>query len=115
LEEEKPDTNSIYNFYKKMIAIRKNNPVISTGSYQTLVNTNDQVFAYQRYDSLNRIIVLINYADSSQTTEVTLQNVDPKNKNVQLLHGTVFPVFSENKFSMKMPPYGIEVIKITAH
>jgi glycosidase len=115
LEEEKPDTNSIYNFYKKMIAIRKNNPVISTGSYQTLVNTNDQVFAYQRYDSLNRIIVLINYADSPQATEVTLQNVDPKNKNVQLLHGTVFPVFSENKFSMKMPPYGIEVIKITAH
>jgi hypothetical protein len=58
---------------------------------------------------------LINYADSPQATEVTLQNVDPKNKNVQLLNGTVFPVFSENKFSMKMPPYGIEVIKITAH
>jgi glycosidase len=114
LEEEKQDSNSIYNFYKKMIRIRKNNPVVSTGSYQTLVNTNDQVFAYQRYDSLNTIIVLINYADSPQNTEITLQNVDPKNKNIQLLNGTVFPVFSDNKFSMKIAPYGIEVIKIAA-
>lgn len=115
LEEEKSDPNSIYNFYKKMIAIRKNNPVISTGSYKTLVNTNDQVFAYQRFDSLNRIVVLVNFSNSQQNTEVNFAGGNPENKNVQLLNGNVLPAFSENKFSVKLPSYGIEVIKITAN
>ena len=98
-----------------MIAIRKNNPVISTGSYETLVNTNDQVFAYQRYDSLNSIVVLVNFSDSQQNTEVNFAGGNPKNKNVQVLIGNVLPAFSENKFSVKLPSYGIEVIKITAN
>jgi hypothetical protein len=60
-------------------------------------------------------VVLINFSDSTQNTEVNFAGGKPKNKNVQLLNGNVLPAFSENRFSMKMPAYGIEVIKITSN
>lgn len=112
LEEEKQDSNSIYNFYKKMIRIRKSNPVISTGSYETLVNTNDSVFAYQRYDSVNAIITVVNLSGSEQNTEVTYHDPDPQKKDIKLLNGLVLPVFSKNNFTLKLPPFGIEVLQL---
>jgi len=113
LEEEKPDSNSIYNFYKKMIRIRKSNPVISTGSYETLENTNDSVFSYQRFDSLNSIIVILNLSGSEQNTEVKYPGNDPKKKNITLLEGNDVPLLVGNNFQVKLPPYAIEVYLLT--
>jgi alpha-amylase len=114
LEEEKPDSNSIYNFYKKMIRIRKENPVISSGSYETLANTNDAVFSYRRFDSANAIIIVVNLSDSEQTTEVTYPDIDSQKKNIRVLNGTVSPTFSKNKFQIKLSPYGIELLQLQA-
>jgi alpha-amylase len=112
LEEEKPDSNSIYNFYKKMIRIRKSNPVISTGSYETLVNTNDAVFSYQRFDSVNAIIVIVNLSDSAQNTEVAYPDFGTAKKIIRVLNGTVSPIFFKDKFQIKLSPYAIEVLQL---
>lgn len=113
LEEEKPDSNSIYNFYKKMIAIRKDNPVISSGNYETLANTNDEVFSYQRFDSVNTILVVVNLSDSQQTTEVSYPNYDPAKKNVQTLNENAIPLKFGEKFLLTLPPYGIEIFRLS--
>jgi glycosidase len=112
LEEEKPDSNSIYNFYKKMIAIRKNNPVISTGSYETLANTNDQVFSCRRYDSKDEIIVIINLSDSLQRADVLYHGFNPKKKKIRLLNGTPINVTFENKIPVFLPAYGIDIYEL---
>ncbi len=113
LEEEKPDSNSIYNFYKKMIRIRKENPVISSGSYETLANSNDAVFSYRRFDSANAIIVLVNLSGSEQNAEVSYPNYDPATKDVKTLYGNVIPLDFEKKFQLTLPPYGLEVFRLT--
>ena len=112
LEEEKPDPNSIYNFYKKMIHIRKNNPVISSGGYETLANTNDSVFSYERFDSVNAIIVVVNLSGSEQNAEVSYPNFDPRTKEVKVLNGNVVPLNFAKKFQLTLPAYGIEVFRL---
>lgn len=112
LEEERADSNSIYNFYKKMIHIRKGNPVLSSGYYQTLVNTNDSVFSFRRYDSLNTVLVTVNLSGSAQDVKINYPGSDPAKKSVKLLNGTVFPDFSGNNLKMKLPPYEIEVLQL---
>jgi glycosidase len=112
LEEEKPDSNSIYNFYKKVIHIRKDNPVISEGKYETLVNTNDSVFCYQRHDSGKAFIVAVNLSASPQNTEVNYSTFDLNKMTLNELIGNSVSVTSLNKFEMKLPPYGIEVFQL---
>ncbi|MEO8820817.1 MAG: alpha-glucosidase C-terminal domain-containing protein, partial [Ginsengibacter sp.] len=112
LEEEKPDSNSIYNFYKKMIRIKKSNPVIFTGNYETLVNTNDSVFTFQRFDSVKAILVAVNLSASPQQSDITDTTFNFENKNINVLSGTTIPVFYEKKIRLKLPAYGIEILQI---
>lgn len=112
LEEEKPDRHSIYNFYKKVIQIRKNNPVISTGKFETIGNNNDSVFSYQRFDSVNAIVVLINLSGSEQNAEFNYPGYDSTKRNVTLLLGNAVPLNFGKQFQMKLPPYKVEVFQL---
>ena len=111
LEEEKRDSNSIFNFYKKVIHIRKENPVIGTGKFTVLENTNDSVFAYERTDSINTIIVMVNLSDAKQNTVVSYPDFDAR-KKITVLNGNVAPPALSSKFSVETPRYGILVFQL---
>lgn len=113
LEEEKTDPRSIYNFYKKVIRIRKENPVISTGKFKIIENNNDSVFSFQRFDSLHAIVVLINLSGSEQNAEFNYQDYDSTKKSVTLLIGNAIPLNFGNKFEAKLPPLKIEVFQLS--
>ena len=55
LDEEQNKSNLLWNFYRKMISIRKANPVISKGTYKALKNGNDGVFSFMRYEGKRRV------------------------------------------------------------
>ena len=48
VEAEEQDADSILNYYKKLVALRKEYPVISDGSLEFLCREQDEVFAYRR-------------------------------------------------------------------
>ncbi len=106
LEEELNQPNSIYNFYRKMISIRKANQVLSKGKYETLKNRNDQVFTFMRYTGDKRVIVAINLSD--QPVEDTIE-LEGKNTPVKIIYGSSKPKLINNIISVHIPAYGIEV------
>ncbi len=55
-----------YDFYKKLISIRKANPVLANGEFAFLT-TDGKKLAYKRFDKQNEIIVLFNVDKSKQT------------------------------------------------
>jgi len=57
---------SQFDLYKKLIRIRKNNPVLSTGDIKFII-TDGKKLAYRRFDAHNEIIVLFNLETSAQT------------------------------------------------
>lgn len=42
------DENSIFNYYKKLIKIRKTNPVVVHGKYELILEENKEIFAYTK-------------------------------------------------------------------
>lgn len=54
------DEDSIYAFYKKLIALRKEKDVISAGKIEFLEKENPDILAYRRYREEKEIIVLNN-------------------------------------------------------
>ena len=107
LEEERNDPNSLWNFYCKMIGIRKANPVISTGGYQTLKNNNDQVFAFMRYAGNKKIIVAVNLSDKAVKTDITLKRSAAPLKT--LYGSSSISLQGNNTVSISLPAYGIGV------
>lgn len=60
---ENPD--SIFFYYKKMLAYRKANTTLVYGEYKDLAAKDEQVFAYRRMDEAAEFIVLLNFSESS--------------------------------------------------
>ena len=64
------DENSIFNHYKKLINIRKNNDTIIYGDYKLLCEDDKNIFAYTRNLNGDRILVVCNFYDKNVTFQL---------------------------------------------
>jgi glycosidase len=106
LEEEKDQPNSLWNFYRQMIGIRKANPVISKGSYKTLKNDQNEVFTFMRYEGDKKVIVAVNLSDKPTDVAIDLEG---KNGKLKVIYGISKPRITTNTLAAHLPAYGIEV------
>jgi alpha-amylase len=112
LEEEKNDPKSLWNFYRKIINLRKNNPIITTGTYINLMNNNDHVFSFMRYNGHEKFIVIVNLSAEKQDVAVDINAV---NKTpITVLMGSK-PLVAGNKFRLSLNEFGVNIIKLDAH
>ncbi|ELM6649241.1 TPA: alpha,alpha-phosphotrehalase [Vibrio vulnificus] len=55
------DLNSVFYFYKRLIELRKEVPVITQGDYQDLLPEHQSVFAYARTSAAQQLVCINNY------------------------------------------------------
>jgi alpha-glucosidase len=73
VEDQLQDKDSILNFYKKLIKIRKNDELFIHGSYKLLAKNHKQVFAYSRKIGNKKAYIIVN-----MTKDVAIYNVKEK-------------------------------------
>ena len=59
------DENSIFNYYKKLIKIRKENPVVVHGTYDLILEDNKEIFAYTRTLKNEQLLVICNFTENN--------------------------------------------------
>jgi oligo-1,6-glucosidase len=67
------DENSILNYYRQLIELRKAMPILTYGDYQILGRTHPQVFAYTRSLDNEMVVVLLNMSDQAVQFETGLE------------------------------------------
>ncbi|MGB5445986.1 MAG: alpha-glucosidase, partial [Psychromonas sp.] len=60
--EQLQDSNSIFNFYRQMIALRKAEPALIYGNYDLLLAKDKQIYAYTRTLDQQQFLVICNMA-----------------------------------------------------
>ena len=71
--DQKPDGNSLYNHYKKLIAVRKANPEIAYGTYTPLVITDSKLGGF--ISTYNDSTVAVIHNTSQSSVEIDLSTV----------------------------------------
>lgn len=61
------DENSIFNYYKKLIKIRKSNPVVVYGKYELILEGSEEIFAYTRTLENEMLLVICNFKETKIT------------------------------------------------
>jgi len=61
------DPNSVFSYYKKLIALRKQYDVVTYGRYQLIMEDDPQVYAYTRTLENERLLIVCNYSDKAAT------------------------------------------------
>ena len=60
---ETADPDSIFHYYKKLIALRKQNPVMVYGKYELLLEESEDLFVYTRTLDDEKLLVVCNFTD----------------------------------------------------
>lgn len=63
------DKNSIFNYYKKLIQLRKDYDIIAYGDYIPMLQEDNSIFAYQRKFNEETLIVLNNFYDKEHSIQ----------------------------------------------
>jgi len=106
---EKQDPNSIFNTYRRLLALRKSEPALRDGSYQAINEDDQNVFAYLRKAGGSTILVALNMSGEPRT--IAVKSVDAS---------TATPLYSSPSLSgdvlhldhLSLEPFGVLVAKI---
>jgi glycosidase len=85
LEEQRNNPNSLFNWYKAMIALKQSNAALAIGSYENVPNNNDQVLSFYRQSKQQKALVLVNLSAEKQVVSVN----DPIRRAKSLSNGCV--------------------------
>ena len=104
LEEQIQDENSMYQYYKNIIALRKNNDALLNGSYIAYDFKDSQIMVYERVSDKQKVLVIHNF--SKETKKVTF---DKGELSEVLFDSNGRADFNKNTITLK--PYASIVIE----
>ena len=65
VESQIDDENSVLNYYRELIRIRKENPIIIYGDYKLHYKNSKNLWVYERNYEGKRMLVVLNFSDKA--------------------------------------------------
>lgn len=106
VEQSVKDPESIYHYYRQLIALRKQHKVIVYGLYQLLLPEDPDIYAYTRTLDSDQLLVILNFCDRKPVFEM------PEALNVEgmeLLISNYCPLPEEDVTKLILRPYEARV------
>lgn len=107
VEDQIKDKNSIYNFYKNLIKIRKSSKVLIYGKFNLILKNIEDVFIYSRTFENEEYLVISNL--SEKIKKIKIKGYENKEKELILKN---YEKHSHNLRRMILKPYECLVYKI---
>jgi oligo-1,6-glucosidase/glucan 1,6-alpha-glucosidase len=104
------DENSIFSYYKKLIKIRKSNPVVVHGEYKLILEENREIFAYTRTLENEKLLVICNFT-GNKTKFVCEEQIEFKSR--ELLISNYDVDVQEPIDNIELKPYESRIYKIS--
>ncbi|MDR5588103.1 glycoside hydrolase family 13 protein [Clostridium aquiflavi] len=101
-ESQVDSKDSIFNYYKELIKIRKDNEIIVYGNYDLILDDSEEIYAYVRTLNEEQLLVICNF--SSNTSEFKLPN-NIKSKYKKLLIANYDECKEETLENISLRPY----------
>ena len=108
VEKEERDENSVLNFYKKLIKLKKSNKTLIYGKYNLILEDDENIFAYARVLDDEKFLIIGNLTNKESEYNYDGENLEYSNL---LLNNYVVDYHdSLNKFTLK--PYECRVYRV---
>lgn len=110
VEASLQDPDSIFHYYKRLLALRRQHPVMIYGEYKIVDEPNEQVYAYTREWLGERWLVLLNFSDreAAFTLAETLQDQFAAR---ELVIGNYGEAVEGDRRSLALRPYEARVYR----
>jgi len=116
VESEKADPDSIFNTYKRLLLLRKEEPALRDGDYESVDNNDESVFAYLRKSGGTTVVVALNMSGQARTIDLKTDlksvgaSADVLYRSPLGMGGAAPEVISLEK--IELAPYGVVVARV---
>ena len=110
VETERKDPNSIFNTYKKLLAMRKTNPALRDGTQEDIDEKDPNVYAFLRRSGNKAVLVALNMSGKAQKVKFDWESHGA--------HGTLNPLYESGEIAndkgnlVMLGPYAAIVAEI---
>ncbi len=108
VEEAQKDPESILNYYKKLLALRKTQPIMAYGQYHLILPEDEQIYAYTKTLEDERWLVILNFSGQEAVFEKP-EEVEVNSTELILAN---YPVEEEDLKRLVLKPYEARVYRI---
>ncbi len=113
VETERKDPNSILNFYRHLILLRKNDLALRDGKYIPLNGSDPNVMSYLRQYGEDTILVVLNMSKTEQLQTFDLSPEGLPSVIAQMMLATTGSSANEGRLkTVKLAPYGVYIAKL---
>jgi oligo-1,6-glucosidase len=106
VEQAMADPNSVFHYYRNLIQLRKQNPIMVYGSYDLILPDHEQIYAYVRRYEGQTLLVMLNFSSGQPVFELP-SNVNYVEKKLFIHNYEVSDEESIEKIELK--PYEARV------
>ena len=105
VESQKSNPNSMYNFMKDLISVRKKYKIFGYADLKFIYPENKKILAYFREYEDKIILCVFNLSGKSQPAEMDISEYNGKTP-IEILGDTGFPKIGELPYFLTLSPYG---------
>jgi len=115
LDREAVLPDSLLNYYKWLIALRRGHPELVSGEQAIVANDSASIFSFERFDGPRRIFVAVNLSADQATAHVKAADVAPAGDASlrSLASGDVVARGADGTFTIALKGYGIRIDEVS--
>ena len=102
-EAQEKDPNSILNYFRKLVKLRKSEPVFTYGTFELIDKENPAIFVYIRTSDNKKLLIVLNFSEKESKINTT---IDVSNSKVILSN------YNATLFSKILKPYEAIILEI---
>jgi oligo-1,6-glucosidase len=104
------DPDSVFHYYKKLIRLRKENPVVVLGRYDLLLEAHEEIYAFTRTHGSDRLLVILNFT-ANRPVFALPAGIAYSGKDLAISNYEVDP--AEDIALLTLRPYEARVYRLT--
>jgi alpha-glucosidase len=108
---ETTDPKSILNFYRRLLALRRDELALRDGEYVPLNQNDPNVFAFIRRFKDEAVLVVLNMSGSTQTAKIDLKSVGLPGSKMRVLLTSAHPPVAEVGTELHLEPFSALIAK----
>jgi len=110
---ERADPNSILNFYRHVLALRRNNPAVREGKYVALNESDPNVLSYLRQYKDQAVLVVLNMSAAPQKVSFDLSGQGFSSAKLKpLVSTTAQPSSSVTEAQAELDGFGVLIAQV---
>jgi alpha-glucosidase len=112
VEAERRDPSSIYNAYRRLLALRKSDPALRDGSYEAVNVTDPNVFTFLRRNGDETVLVALNMSSAAHTVAYHLADAGAHGSALEPLYSSTERGDSISLDHVALPPFAALVARV---